>query len=143
MVHKNILARESPGPIKRSGGRPRKAVDERRDRRLPAIRITEAEASFLEGMADQVGLSTSDFCRKAILGQKISPPDPVRSELIVKLSLAIVALNRAGGNLHQIARSVNRGRVPDQDIIGPILADFGDLVSSLKTQLVDQADDYV
>ncbi len=143
MEYKNILARESPGPGKRSGGRPKKVAEERRTARLPQTRLTEAEFSYLEGLVAMTPLSSSEFCRRAVLGQKIQVNDPLQSELIVKLSLAIVALNRAGGNLHQIARAVNRGRVPDQDIIGPILADFGVLVADLKSQLKAQADDYL
>lgn len=88
----------------RKTGRPKKAQDEQRSARLSGIRLTEAERDFIEQMAARAGLPVAEFCRRAILGQRITArrATPDRD--------ALAELNRIGVNLNQIARAVNRGR---------------------------------
>lgn len=81
--------------------RPKKQPDEQRSERLPGIRLTAAERAYVEDMAARAGLDISDFCRRAILGQRV--PAPARK----MDAAAIVALNRVGVNLNQIAARVN------------------------------------
>ena len=101
--------------------RPRKAPDEKRTSRLPAARVTEAERVFIEHQAALAGLDPSEFVRRAALRQRIAPR---RSDVSDTLLLEI---NRAGVNLNQIARAVNRG----QDLP----ADFPDVLADLSTAL--------
>lgn len=85
-------------------GRPRKAPDEQRSESLPAVRVTAAERVFVEAQAAEAGLSLSDYCRRLILRRAIGPARSTSDEA------ALVALNRVGVNLNQIARHANAGR---------------------------------
>lgn len=86
--------------------RPLKDQHERRSEQLPPIRLTLAERSFVEEQAARAGVaSVSDYCRAAILGKPLQP----RTETTADPAL-VVALNRAGVNLNQVARHLNSGR---------------------------------
>lgn len=85
-------------------GRPRKAPGERRDDRLPNVRVTAAERAFVEQQAAAAGLPLVEYCRRRILGVIVRPRVAAADEL------ALVELNRAGVNLNQIAKALNSGR---------------------------------
>lgn len=85
-------------------GRPRKDPQELRSDRLPDIRVTAAERLFIETEAAAAGLSVSEFMRRRALGGKIIAKPTAADDAL------LVALNRAGVNLNQIARAVNSGR---------------------------------
>ncbi|SMH26053.1 plasmid mobilization protein [Mesorhizobium australicum] len=85
-------------------GRPTLAADERRDDRLPGIRVTAAERHHVELLAERAGVSVAEFCRRAVLGQRM-PQRRAQADAV-----ALVELNRAGVNLNQIAKRVNAGR---------------------------------
>ena len=79
-------------------GRPRQAPGETRSAVL-GIRLTEAERAHVELLADRAGRpDLSDFCRRAILGQPIPP-----ARNVDEVAALIVALNRVGNNLNQVA----------------------------------------
>jgi len=85
-------------------GRPKKAAGERRDDRLPNIRVTAAERSFVEGEAEKSGLTLVEFCRRSILKIRIVPRASQGNDAL------LMELNRIGVNLNQIAHAVNAGR---------------------------------
>lgn len=83
--------------------RPLLPPHERKDDRLPNLRVTSAERAMVERSADDAGLSLVEFCRRSIFKSKVRPP-------MAKSDAAILAeLNRIGVNLNQIARITNRG----------------------------------
>ncbi len=85
-------------------GRPRKIDAERRDFSYrPGY--TEAENERLEQRAEAAGLSVAEFIRAATLNLKINSIPAANRD-------AIVALNRIGNNINQVARSLNAGLVP-------------------------------
>lgn len=90
-------------------GRPAKrAADSRSDR--VAFRLTGEELARVQISAERAGVSVSEYCRAAALGQRVrvrSTPD---------LSAALVSLNRVGVNLNQIARAANRGQGVPYDL---------------------------
>lgn len=85
-------------------GRPKKAESELRTARLSGIRLTAAERQHVEILANRAGLDMAEFCRRAILGQRIRAR---RSDVNDRL---LLELNRIGVNLNQIAHAVNAGR---------------------------------
>lgn len=90
-------------------GRPSRAERENRADRV-AFRITAEELERVQAEAERAGVSVSEYCRAAALGQRVrvrSAPD---------LSAALVSLNRVGVNLNQIARGVNRGQGVSLDL---------------------------
>lgn len=90
-------------------GRPARAERENRADRV-AFRLTAEELERVQAEAERAGVSVSEYCRAAALGQRVrvrSAPD---------LSAALVSLNRVGVNLNQIARGVNRGQGVPPDL---------------------------
>lgn len=85
-------------------GRPTLAPEERRDDRLPNLRVTAAERAYVEEQAANAGLPLAEFCRRAILSKRIAPRLTSADERL------LVEVNKAGVNLNQIARAVNGGR---------------------------------
>lgn len=90
---------------KAKGGRPKKAPGEQRSERLPGVTLTPAERHYVELMAERAGLSVMEFCRRAVLAQRV----PVRRREAGNAAL-LAELNRVGVNLNQIAHGVNAGR---------------------------------
>jgi hypothetical protein len=85
-------------------GRPKAAPGEGRVT-VVSVRLTTFERSGMEAKAARTGLSLSEYCRRAILGHRVTTstePQQVNTE-------ALVELNRVGVNLNQIARVANRG----------------------------------
>lgn len=79
-------------------------ADERRDDRLPNIRVTSAERAYVEEQAARAGLSLVEFCRRVILSRRIKAKLPTTDERL------LVELNAIGVNINQIAKRVNAGR---------------------------------
>ena len=88
----------------RKTGRPKLAADERRDDRLPNIRVTAAERAYVEGQAARAGLPLVEFCRRVILSRRIKAKMPEADARLVD------ELNAIGVNINQIAKRVNAGR---------------------------------
>lgn len=84
-------------------GRPSKRAAEARSDHV-AFRLTSEELARVQIAAERTGVSLSEYCRAAALGQR------VRVRSVPDLSAALVSLNRVGVNLNQIARAVNRGQ---------------------------------
>lgn len=85
-------------------GRPKAVPGEGREA-VVSVRLTTFERAGVEANAARSGLSLSDYCRRAILGHRVTAstePQQVNAE-------ALVELNRVGVNLNQIARAANRG----------------------------------
>jgi hypothetical protein len=74
------------------------------------IRLTEAERAAIDERAERAGLTTGSHARQLLLGapapRQVRRP-PVERVLLAKL---LGQLGKAGGNLNQIARALNRGR---------------------------------
>ena len=99
-------------------GRPKKAPSEQRSERLPGITLTTAERHVVELMAERAGVSVMEFCRRAVLGQRM----PQRRTKAA--DRAIVELNRVGVNLNQIAARVN--------MTGDLAADFEAVLAEVR-----------
>ena len=86
-------------------GRPRKAPEEARTERLSGIRLTSAERVRIEELAARAGLDVAEFCRRVILGQRLSERATTADEQ------ALSELNRIGVNMNQIAHASHLGKV--------------------------------
>lgn len=81
--------------------RPPLRPEERRDDRLPNLRVTAAERSLVEERAAAAGLTLVEYCRRAIFKSRIAPKRGTVDQAL------LVELNRIGVNLNQIAHRVN------------------------------------
>jgi hypothetical protein len=84
--------------------RPQKNILYRRTKRVE-LRLTDAEEKALIGLAEDAGLSVSDFIRKAALGSKprVYMATPERASFIKGLA----ELGKIGSNVNQIAKALN------------------------------------
>ena len=101
----NTETAEQPKPPRPRGGRPKKPPTEVRGLSL-GVRMTEAEAATIRDKAEKMGMSAGDFLRHCALTRKLpSPPvAPVNREAYINLS-------RLAGNINQLARGVNEGKM--------------------------------
>ena len=122
---------DPPKPTDRAsrGGRPRLAPDEQRGERLSGIRLTAAERAFVEANAARAGLPLAEFCRRAILRRRIAPPATTTDRA------ALLAVERIGRNLNQIARRMNAGGT-----MPPHLAETLDQVREVIDRLMGPGD---
>lgn len=81
--------------------RPRKVEGERRTARLPGLRLTPAEQSFVEAQARAAGLSVAEYQRRVLTGHQVRAARPRLEDRYLS------QLNRVGGNVHQIVRALN------------------------------------
>ena len=102
-------------------GRPKKAPEEQRTEWLPRLRATPAELAFAEELAAKAGLSLPEFCRRAILGQRLGQARRKAD------NLTLIELNRVGVNLNQIAARVN--------MTGDLAEDFRAVLAELRAAL--------
>lgn len=101
------------------------------------VRWTPEERTSIERKAAASGLTPSDYCRAAVLGLQVqasplspaSHPEGGQAAAPVNIT-QVVALNRVGVNLNQIARKLNSG-------LGVVPAELSDSLSRLN-ELLDQ-----
>ena len=111
-----------------AGGRPRKALDEKRTERLSGVRLTAAERVHVEAQAALAGLSVAEFARRAVLGVRVAPR---RSETDGRL---LVEVNRVGVNLAQLVKALHFRQTP-------LVSEIEATVSEVRTVLDRLADD--
>lgn len=100
-------------------GRPRKAKGEGRTERLAGLRLTPAERAYADELAARTGCDLSELQRRSLLRLPIPPPRDGG-----ELAAFIVALDRVGNNLNQIARH--------QHTTGAVAADALDVLAEVK-----------
>lgn len=102
------------------------------------VRLTPDERATLEARAAALGVTITDYARAAVLGGRVeaatastTAPDPSTLQANAPAGVAhIVALNRVGVNLNQIARALNSGQ-------GMVPAELSDLLARVNTLLDD------
>jgi len=105
--------------------RPPLPAAERRDDRLPNLRVTAAERAEVERRADAAGLTLVEYCRQAVFKAKVKPRHSETDHAL------LVALNRVGTNLNQITHTVHCGR--------DLPPDFPLLVAELRAIIAELA----
>jgi hypothetical protein len=86
--------------------RPKKEQREARTERLN-LRFSPEEWGEIDAKARAAGLSPTEFCRLAALGQRVEAAPVDRAPVSPAGVAHVVALNRVGVNLNQIARALN------------------------------------
>lgn len=108
------------------------------------VRLTPEERTSIERKAAASGLTPSDYCRAAVLGLQVraDPPSPTSPAVPADGctpsgapspapdTAHVVALNRVGVNLNQIARRLNSG-------LGMVPADLSESLARVN-DLLDQ-----
>ena len=113
--------------------------------RVIKTRLTEEEyAEFSERVA-LCNMSQAEFIRQAITGAAIRPiitVSPVNDELLATVGKLTAEYGRIGGNLNQIARTLNEWHSPYPQLAGEVRAAVSDL-AALKFEVLQKVGDAV
>ncbi len=114
--------------------------------RVVKTRMTEEEyAEFAERLS-AYNMSQAEFIRQAITGAAIRPiitVSPVNDELLAAVGKLTAEYGRIGGNLNQIARTLNEyGTAPTRSLPGGTGAAISDL-AALKFEVLQKVGDAV
>ena len=88
--------------------------DKRKRHKTTTIRFTPDELDTLKSRAKRAGLSLGGYVRQEMLDAP--PPRQSRRPVIEKelLSIALSRMGKIGSNVNQLARTANRGRIPEK-----------------------------
>ena len=104
--------------------------------RVVKTRMTEEEyAEFAERLS-AYNMSQAEFIRQAIT------VSPVNDELLAAVGKLTAEYGRIGGNLNQIARTLNEWHSPYPQLAGEVRAAFSDL-AALKFEVLQKVGDAV
>ena len=113
--------------------------------RIVKTRMTEEEyAEFAERLS-ACNMSQAEFIRQAITGAAIRPiltVSPVNDELLAAVGKLTAEYGRIGGNLNQIARTLNEWHSPYPQLAGEVRAAVSDL-AALKFEVLQKVGDAV
>ena len=108
--------------------------------RIVKTRMTEEEyAEFAERLS-ACNMSQAEFIRQAI--RPIITVSPVNDELLAAVGKLTAEYGRIGGNLNQIARTLNEWHSPYPQLAGEVRAAVSDL-AALKFEVLQKVGDAV
>ena len=114
-------------------------------RHVVKTRMTEEEyADFTERLS-HFEMSQAEFIRQAITKATIRPiitVSPVNDELLAAVGKLTAEYGRIGGNLNQIARTLNEWHSPYPQLAGEVRAAVSDL-AALKFEILQKVGDAV
>ena len=108
-------------------------------------RMTEEEYADFTERLKHYDMSQSEFIRQAITRATIRPivtVSPVNDELLSAVGKLIAEYGRIGGNLNQIARTLNEWHSPYPQLAGEVRAAVSDL-AALKFEVLRKVGDAV
>lgn len=109
--------------------------------RIIRIRVSAHEAATMKGLAAARGLSLSDMVRRAALGVRM-PARSFDAIHAVVLARTLGELGRVGGNLNQLVRRANAGKLMGHDTeLSETLTEIEALRQLLRTCYRDHPDD--
>lgn len=108
-------------------------------------RMTEEEYADFTERLKHYDMSQSEFIRQAITRATIRPivtVSPVNDELLAAVGKLTAEYGRIGGNLNQIARTLNEWHSPYPQLAGEVRAAVSDL-AALKFEVLRKVGDAV
>ena len=113
--------------------------------RVVKTRLTDEEYADFTGRLAAYEISQSEFIRQAIRKATIRPivtVSPVNDGLLAALSKLTAEYGKIGGNLNQIARTLNEWHSPYPQLAGEVRAAVSDL-AALKFEVLQKVGDAV
>ena len=113
--------------------------------RVVKTRLTDEEYADFTARLAPYGMSQSEFIRQAITRATIRPivtVSPVNDELLSAVGKLIAEYGKIGGNLNQIARTLNEWHSPYPQLAGEVRAAVSDL-AALKFEVLQKVGDAV
>ena len=114
-------------------------------RHVVKTRMTDEEYADFTGRLAAYEISQSEFIRQAIRKATIRPivtVSPVNDGLLAALSKLTAEYGKIGGNLNQIARTLNEWHSPYPQLAGEVRAAVSDL-AALKFEILQKVGDAV
>ena len=108
-------------------------------------RMTEEEYADFTERQKHYDMSQAEFIRQAITRATIRPivtDSPVKDELLAAVGKLTAEYGRIGGNLNQIARTLNEWHSPYPQLAGEVRAAVSDL-AALKFEVLQKVGDAV
>ena len=106
--------------------------------RVVKTRMTEEEYAEFAQRLSAYHMSQAEFIRQAITGAAIRPiitVSPVNDELLAAVGKLTAEYGRIGGNLNQIARTLNEWHSPYPQLAGEVRAAVSDLAALMAAAL--------
>ena len=113
--------------------------------RVVKTRMTEEEYADFAARLAPYNTSQSEFIRRAIRGATIRPVvtvSPVNDELLSAIGKLTAEYGRVGGNLNQIARTLNEWHSPYPQHAGKVRSAASDL-AALKFEVLEKVGEAV
>ena len=113
--------------------------------RVVKTRLTDEEYADFTARLAPYGMSQSEFIRQAITRATIRPivtVSPVNDELLAAVGKLTAEYGKIGGNLNQIARTLNEWHSPYPQLAGEVRAAVSDL-AALKFEVLRKVGDAV
>ena len=113
--------------------------------RVVKTRLTDEEYADFTARLAPYGMSQSEFIRQAITQATIRPivtVSPVNDKLLAAVGKLTAEYGRIGGNLNQIARTLNEWHSPYPQLAGEVRAAVSDL-AALKFEVLQKVGDAV
>ena len=111
--------------------------------RVVKTRMTEEEYAEFAQRLSAYHMSQAEFIRQAITGAAIRPiitVSPINDELLAAVGKLTAEYGRIGGNLNQIARTLNEWHSPYPQLAGEVRAAVSDL-AALKFEILQKVGD--
>lgn len=126
-------------PPKEPKGRRKRSGSERRKRTTPfPLRLAPEERAAIEAAADEEGLSLGGYIRAHALPGAIAPTTRTRrrpSVDVLAIARLLGAVNKIGGNLHQLVRHLNFGGYPEAGEVRAALRGYEQVVAAIMAAL--------
>ena len=113
--------------------------------RVVKTQLTDEEYADFTARLAPYGMSQSEFIRQDITRATIRPivtVSPVNDELLAAVGKLTAEYGRIGGNLNQIARTLNEWHSPYPQLAGEVRAAVSDL-AALKFEVLQKVGDAV
>ena len=113
--------------------------------RVVKTRLTDEEYADFTARLAPYGMSQSEFIRQAITRATIRPivtVSPVNDELLAAVGKLTAEYGRIGGNLNQIARTLNEWHSPYPQLAAEVRAAVSDL-AALKFEVLEKVGEAV
>jgi hypothetical protein len=108
----------------------------KRKEKVAHIRFSPAEYDALQAAASAAGMTTSAFVRSLSMEGAGVQPFLGEGDRAV-LDLLTDAMRAIGGNLNQIARAINTGRVPTEGEVAGSIKDAHSVATALAAELAE------
>jgi mobilization protein NikA len=115
--------------------RARRGTEVRKRCRRITYRITETEYAEVEAAASAAGLTLASYARARTVERPTTGTRRRVSVDVLALSRLLCAVNRMGGNLHQLVKHLNFGGFLEQGELRAALRGYDQMVAAIMTAL--------